>query len=80
MDYTEGVPGYLLGYSGSVSPCNRKGGPLNLNTYLQEGPQTVQQWTMWYSNVLIELFQVDISINQQSDMSVDKMILLPLIC
>jgi len=23
----EGVPDYWLGYYGSVSPCNRKGGP-----------------------------------------------------
>jgi hypothetical protein len=30
------VPGCLLGYSGSVSPCNIKRGPLNLNTYLQK--------------------------------------------
>ena len=29
---------------------------------------------MWYSNVVVELFQVDISISQQSEMSVDKMI------
>jgi hypothetical protein len=31
------VPGCLLGYSGSVSPCNTKGGPLNFNTYVQKG-------------------------------------------
>ena len=30
---------------------------------------------MWYSNVLIELFQVDISVRQQSEMSVYKIIL-----
>ena len=38
-----GVPDYLLGYFGSVPLCNIKRGPLNLNSYLQEGPQTVLQ-------------------------------------
>jgi hypothetical protein len=67
-----GVPDYCLGHSGSVSPCNRKGGPHNLNSDLEKGPRTLQQWTTWYSNVLIELFQVDISVSQQSEMFVNN--------
>ena len=70
-----GVPDYLLGYSGSVSLCNIKRGPLNLNSYLQEGPQTVQQWTVWCSDILIELFQFDVSISQHSYMCADKITL-----
>jgi hypothetical protein len=30
---------------------------------------------MWYSNVLIELFQVDISVSEQNKISINKMLL-----
>jgi hypothetical protein len=35
------------------------------NIHLAEGPQIRWQLTMWYSNVLFELFQIEITLFQQ---------------
>jgi hypothetical protein len=42
------------------------------NINLAEGPQVYQRLNMWYSNVLIELFQLEFGSSQRSETLVDK--------
>jgi len=66
----EGEPGHLLGSNGSVAACNimsRTAKFLNvLEKYLSPLPEysfgrrsSPPLKTLWYSNVLVELFQVE---------------------
>ena len=73
-----GKTGRLLGYYGSAAACSRKWGLLNYetswrgillllqNNFGRKSPQTLQQLTMWYSNVLIEFFQLEITSSQRN--------------
>ena len=80
-----GVPEYFLGCCGSAAPCNRKK-RTQIATSLGDmffsvfkillstiGPQLFQQ--LWYSNVLIELFQFEICFFQRTKRSVDKFLI-----
>ena len=75
-----GEPGILLGNSGSVAACSRKRGQLNyykrpgevIVSYLKtliskEVLKTFHRFIMWYSDILIELFQVENTSSRRND-------------
>jgi hypothetical protein len=75
-----GVPGCLLGYSGSAAPCIRKRGHQLLDDWgricleirnITFGFRPHHPKQLWYSNVLIELFQTEVRFLQWSKTFVD---------
>ena len=68
----EGEPGHLLGSNGSVAACNKISRTAKFLNVLEKYLSPVPEYlfgrrssralkALWYSNVLVELFQVEIN-------------------